>query len=245
MTPDSASHAPSPPAASQRVRRVYFIQNEPRVHAAQLAIDVRSLGVETHVIEAWRYPTDFFDTFEPDDPIVILGGTMNAYADEVAPWFGSLRQLMSRASMSGTKLLGICLGHQLLAVARGGRVSVADPAGKEQSVTPIEWVTGDPFVDAIKSPAVVFEDHADAVTVMPPQAVALATSSRYLQAMRIGSAISVQFHPEVNTHLITEWYSADEPENLPRYLSEYRAHASALRELSCRIAQWLTDPSVT
>lgn len=240
---EQGSRSALQPHAAQHVPRVYFIQHEPRVRAAQLGIDVRALGVEVCIIEAWRAPTNFFDSFEPDGPVVVLGGTMDAYADQRAPWLPSVRRFLQQATIADHKLLGICLGHQLLAVANGGCVSVADEAGEEKSITQIEWVAPDPFVTAIGSPAVVFEDHADAVTVMPPGAIALAASRRYLQAMRIGSAVSVQFHPEVNTDLITEWYCDDEPQNLPQYLSEYRTHASALRELSRRIAHWLTDPS--
>lgn len=237
----SARCAPAP----QRVPRVYIVQHEPRVHAAQLGIDVRALGVDICLIEAWRVPHDYFDTFEPDGPVVVLGGTMNAYADRDAPWLPSLRRFMQRACAKEQKLLGICLGHQLLAVANGGRVQVEDPAGEEKSVTRIQWVGTDPFVTAIGSPTVVFEDHADSVSQLPVGAKILATSDRYVQAMRLGSAVSVQFHPEVNGELLTDWYRADEPENLPGYRADYAAHRDELRALSDRLARWLTDPHAT
>ena len=56
------------------------------------------------------------------DALIVLGGPMDAYDDEVAPWLPSVRELLLSAIDDGVPTIGICLGAQLLAVAAGGKV---------------------------------------------------------------------------------------------------------------------------
>ena len=71
---------------------------------------------------------------EVGDGLVVLGGHMSTYDDATAPWLPELRALLADASTQGVPTLGICLGAQLLAVARGGRVQVSAPPGRESGV---------------------------------------------------------------------------------------------------------------
>lgn len=235
MDVNSSPHA----LTLERAQRVTFIQHEPRVHGAQLRIDIEALGTPVDIVEAWKKSDEFFDSFEPAGPVVVLGGTFNSYADDVAPWLPSLRRWLARAIRGHHPVFGVCLGHQLIAASLGGRVSVSDPRGPEKSITAITWVSDDPFVEAIAAPSVVFEDHGDAVIEVPADAHILAHSARYIQAMRMKNAVSVQFHPEVNANLIEEWYRDDEPTNLPTYRRDFGTHEKQLRDLSRRIAAWI------
>lgn len=225
----------------RRAQDVIFIQHEPRVHGAQLRIDVEACGARTKVVKSWTKCPTFFDSFNPAGPVVVLGGTFDAYADDIAPWLPSLRKWLARAIRSHHPVFGICLGHQLMATSLGGRVNVGDSRGLEKSITRLTWIGTDPFVDAIAAPPLVFEDHADAVVELPEGARVLAHSARYIQAMRIENAVSVQFHPEVNRNLIEEWYRDDEPTQLPLYQHDYIAHETQLRHLSRRIARWIVQ----
>src|SRR4051794_15528152 len=56
--------------------------------------------------------------------LVVMGGNMNALADDVAPWLPQVRALLAAAVSTEVPVLGVCLGAQLLAVATGGRVSL-------------------------------------------------------------------------------------------------------------------------
>src|SRR5690625_7815279 len=64
---------------------------------------------------------------------------MSAYDDERAPWLPATRDLLAETVAAGVPVLGICLGHQLLAAATGGEVTVAAPAGPEAGVVEVGW----------------------------------------------------------------------------------------------------------
>ena len=65
--------------------------------------------------------------------MVVLGGSMDAYSDERNPWLPQVKHLVRVAAESRVPTLGICLGHQLAAVALGGAVQ-ANPRGQQIGV---------------------------------------------------------------------------------------------------------------
>jgi len=102
-------------------------------------------------------------------------------------------------------LLGICLGSQLIAHAAGGRVYKG--IRKE-----IGWYdvnithTGqkDLFNGIGDRTIRAFQWHGDTYD-LPGDAIIMATSKLYPQAFRIGSAVGIQFHLEVNRKMIERW----------------------------------------
>jgi len=59
---------------------------------------------------------------EDFDLLVIMGGPMNIYEEEKYPWLVAEKELIKKAIHSGKKVLGICLGSQLIADALGVKV---------------------------------------------------------------------------------------------------------------------------
>jgi len=159
-------------------------------------------GVDLHLVRPFAgepVPTS------PGVGLLVLGGRMSAYDDERAPWLPATRDLLAETVAAGVPVLGICLGHQLLAAATGGEVTVAAPAGREAGVVEVSWrpaAADDPLLGPAVAGATCsyqYAMHEDAVTRLPPGAVHLAASARYpVQAMRVGSALGVQFHPEAS-----------------------------------------------
>ncbi|GAA4719192.1 hypothetical protein GCM10023216_04740 [Isoptericola chiayiensis] len=161
---------------------------------------------------------------ECGDGLVVLGGQMNAYADDEAPWLPAVRALLVEAVAAGLPTLGICLGAQLMAAAGGGSVAVAAPPGREAGVVGVHWrpealqdpvlgpvvrATGATDADELEDPACatpVVSMHADAVIEPPRGAQWLGWSDTYpYQAFRWGSALGVQFHPEASPSLAVRW----------------------------------------
>lgn len=146
--------------------------------------------------------------------LVVLGGTMAAWEDDVAPWLPATRALLARAVDAGAPVLGICLGAQLLALATGGRVERGD-RGPELGVIELRAAAGaaagDPVVGGLGARWLGPSGHHDAVTRLPPGAVLLASSAEYPhQAFRLGPrAWGVQYHPEVPAGVFADWMASD------------------------------------
>lgn len=144
--------------------------------------------------------------------LVVLGGAMNAYQDEVAPWLPELRALLAAAVRAELPTLGICLGAQLLAVAAGGRVSAAEtPEYGAQLVAKRQAAADDPLFRELPITPDVLQWHVDEVSQLPPGAVLLASSPVCeVEAFRVGRlAWGVQFHVETTPEIVTLWAHQD------------------------------------
>ena len=129
---------------------------------------------------------------DPDglDGVVVLGGPQSAYDDEA--YLRTEIDYLTRLLDHEVPILAICLGSQLLAVAGGGR-AIPGTQGLELGVVDVL-----PTDDTGQPPAGrYYSFHSDTVE-LPTDAEVLATTDRYLQAWRLGSALAVQFHPELD-----------------------------------------------
>lgn len=107
------------------------------------------------------------ETFMGAAGIVVTG--CSAMLEEV-DWAVPLASAVVEAAGSGTPVLGICFGHQMLAVHLGGRLSSFDEVRKGLPV--IAFEAAGPF--AAESVPVV-HTHRDHVTRAPPSMRAVAT----------------------------------------------------------------------
>ncbi|WP_427385485.1 type 1 glutamine amidotransferase [Janibacter sp. G56] len=189
--------------------RVTVVQHEEHVPLERLQswlTDDAGLDLDVRLVSRETVP----DLADIGDGLLVLGGTMNARDDDRAPWLPAVRALLADAVEAGVPTFGVCLGHQLLAEALGGHVSVADPKGPEHGPVRVTW-SDEAANDPVLGPAaatgdVVPQMHDDVVDIPPPGAVVLASSQRHaVQAMRVGSALSVQFHPEAGPELMDAW----------------------------------------
>lgn len=146
------------------------------------------------------------------DGLLVLGGDMGAYDDAVAPWLPQARRLLAEAVEEDVPTLAICLGHQLLAVAAGGRVSPA-ATGQQIGVLRVqlnEDGRSDPLLGPSGAGARAIHWNNDLVVDAPPHAVELARAQGGVQAMRLRELVwGIQFHPEIGAAELRTWAEAD------------------------------------
>lgn len=143
------------------------------------------------------------------DGLVVLGGAMAPDADEANPWLPLVRRRISEAARRGIPTLGICLGHQLAALALGGDVE-RNPHGRTIGLRQVDWepaVFFDPLVRGIAGDDRAVHWNEDVVVELPPGAELLATTlDGQVQAARLAPTVwGVQFHPEVDAAIVGGW----------------------------------------
>jgi GMP synthase (glutamine-hydrolysing) len=145
--------------------------------------------------------------------LVVLGGSMDAYADEDHPWLVPVKDLLRQAAAGGTPTLAICLGHPLAAVALGGSAR-RNPRGQQVGVLRVGWTAAaadDPLFAVLTDVRVGVQWNEDVVDRLPAGAVVLAeTTHGELQVARLAPTVwGVQLHPEAGAQIIRAWADND------------------------------------
>lgn len=153
------------------------------------------------------------DRLDAHRGMVVLGGTMDAWADAAFPWLIQVKELVRQAAASGVPALGICLGHQLIALALGGSVA-RNPRGQQIGVLEVGWTPAaydDPLLAQLTNARGAVQWNNDIVTAPPPGAQVLAhTVHGELQAARFAPTVwGVQWHPEAGPEIVAAWAAAD------------------------------------
>ena len=100
------------------------------------------------------YAGDPVPTLDGYAGLVVMGGAMSANDDEVFDWIGPVKELIRDALTEGVPTLGICLGHQLIGAALGGRVT-PNPRGQQVGLIPVGWTdaaAGDRLFGGLATP---------------------------------------------------------------------------------------------
>jgi GMP synthase-like glutamine amidotransferase len=136
-------------------------------------------------------------TVDGFDWLIVMGGPMNIYQYRDHPWLRAEKRVIRDAVAANKRVLGVCLGAQLIADAMGGKVY--QNAEREIGWFPVTAVpegAGSPF--AFPKDAVVFHWHGDTFS-LPPGGVWLARSKACEhQAFAMGARVlGLQFHVEM------------------------------------------------
>jgi len=165
--------------------------------------------------------------------LVFMGGPMSVNDEQKLPWLVQEKALIRESVALGRPVLGICLGAQLIASAFGGKVWPFIPENGWRRIR------GTPEGAAVGFPGSfpVFQLHGETFEI-PPRGSLLCTGDEVRnQALRVGSAIGLQFHLELTGAMIADWARELPPADqekisaeTPRNLAESNALCLALAE---------------
>lgn len=130
------------------------------------------------------------------DAYLITGSKYDSFGDE--PWIQTLREYVLERYAAGDKLLGICFGHQLLALVLGGKTERA-AQGWGVGVQQYAVVEQEAWMQPRAEQLSLLIIHQDQVTQAPANATILASNDFCpIAAYRIGDQVLCwQGHPEM------------------------------------------------
>lgn len=180
--------------------RVLVITHGEEIQPGWLSDALDEVGAETTLVDIAQGdhlpPPDF-------ERVVVLGGHMGAYEEQRYPWLVEEKVFIQQALAEETPVLGVCLGSQLIADVIGGRTFKAPQV--EVGLVSLDFTeagAADPSMREIGGTVAAW--HGDTFT-LPSDAHLLARTEDHPHAFRYGSALGVQFHPEVTPEMWRTW----------------------------------------
>jgi GMP synthase-like glutamine amidotransferase len=172
-------------------------QHVPFEGPANLASWLRARGASLSTTRVWA--GDAIPPPESFDWLVVMGGPMNADDEPRFPWLAGEKRAIERAVAARKRVLGVCLGAQLVARVLGAKVT----RNRETEIGwfPIERVAGaeaSAVGRALPARAEVFHWHGDTFA-LPDGALPLARSAACEQQAFVYDerVLALQFHVEM------------------------------------------------
>jgi len=141
------------------------------------------------------------------DVLIVMGGPMSVYDDHLFEWLPIEKSYITAAMQKDKKVLGICLGAQLIAASAGATVNTAP--NKEigwYKISSTNYVEKIPWLyEIIKDEPVVFHWHGDQFQI-PDGAENLAFSEANSNQLFMlnDSVLGIQFHLEITQESLSK-----------------------------------------
>jgi GMP synthase-like glutamine amidotransferase len=180
---------------------IIVFQHDDRNTAGRLGMTLRDHGFKLDIRKLHRgdpVPADLDDV----DGVISLGGKPNvADSRDDHPWIDAELEFLRAAHERALPVVGICLGHQMIAAALGGEVAKCDkPEAGFVKVRLTPAAHTDEVFAGIAWDSPQFETHGCEVVTPPPGAVVLAASDKCkVQSFKAGMrTYGFQYHFELD-----------------------------------------------
>lgn len=184
---------------------VLIIQHVPWEKPGRILDSLEDLQIPTQTVTIVKEKKPDLPDFKELAGVVIMGGPMGAQDYDQYPGLKAEEKLARAAISVGKLVLGICLGHQIIAGALGAKLS----HGKEPEIgfAPIKRVDKHDYFSMWSKELNVLHWHNDVVGLPEGGQLLARSANTKNQAFRAGSALGLQFHLEVTATLLDEWLS--------------------------------------
>jgi GMP synthase (glutamine-hydrolysing) len=185
--------------------KIHYFQHVPFEGLGNIENWIKSKG---HSLSATHfYENAALPKLNEIDWLIVMGGPMGAYEEDIYPWLVIEKKFIERAIESGIKVLGICLGAQLIASVLGAKVY--PNAHKEIGWFPLRLTKAgaDSYIfEGFPAEFTVFHWHGDTFN-LPAGAKHLAASEVCVhQAFLYNkNVLALQFHLDVLKDNIAQW----------------------------------------
>lgn len=178
-----------------------------------LAMKIRSYLPHLYDIKIHRPSLNPRDFPEPGsyDCVIIPGSRYDIdEAGRIAnPWMEDLLGFIKTTHKDSVPMLGICFGHQAIAVANGSKMMrVFPPQNVELGLVQLELTRvglKDPIMKGIPKKFCALEYHFRFIQIAPKGSVVLSYGpDKIIQSFRFGKTWGVQFHPDYNLKNVRE-----------------------------------------
>lgn len=189
--------------------RALIFQHTAGEHPGAFSRHIAAAGDTAHAVHFHK--GDAIPEFAGFDALIVMGGPMDVWDEDAHPWLVAEKRAIASWVQGGRPYLGVCLGHQLLVEAMGGKC--AKMAVPEVGVMPMALTAAggaDPVLSRLPGPRDtlrVMQWHGVEAARLPDRATLLAENANCaVQAIRVGTrAWGVQFHPEITDDLCAYW----------------------------------------
>ena len=188
--------------------RIHSFHHSPSEGLGEIAAWARRKG---HTLTATHFDrSELPGPLDEIDWLIVMGGPMNIYEHRNYPWLVEEKEAIARAIAQNKRLLGICLGAQLIADALGGKVWQNPEV--EIGWFPVRFDAGAaPAFARFPAELTPLHWHGDTFS-LPPGAVRVASSAgcanqAFVKGPRI---VGLQFHLEVGASDVAAFVAMEE-----------------------------------
>lgn len=222
---------------------ILVLQHDSRCSAGRLGsflrdcgkvLDVRRLDLPTEALGGPKGNRHIPVDFDNIEGVISMGGHMNV-GDEY-PWMTPELEFLKETHRRNLPLVGVCLGHQLIAKALGGEVGPMENAAGEEGMMAVKQhpvANTDTILAGTPWRHMQFQSHKQEVKTLPPGATCLQFSEACkVQSFRAGlRTLGFQYHFECDMPMIKSFLGVNdgEDDSQPRdpYLAEVLSACTA------------------